>query len=261
MISKAEEIKLLEAVREAGKAILEIYNDPSQMNVEIKGDNSPLTAADTLSHVILSNHLQQHFPDIPVISEEGKLIDAKERQNWDKFWLVDPLDGTKEFIKQRDDFTVNVALIENHTPVWGAVYAPVHDWMYVGAFGAGAWKITHKGERTSLPVGDLLSRDKRVAVQSSSHSHPDEEKILKHWNIQKTINMGSSLKFCLVAEGSADLYYRKGPTWEWDTAAAHAVALGAGVEIFERDGSDLMPLRYNKKTLKNDDGFICLRKF
>jgi 3'(2'), 5'-bisphosphate nucleotidase len=261
MITKEQEALLIALARRAGDAVMDVYNNPETMGVEYKGDDSPLTVADKKSHGIIASNLKEHFPHIPVISEEDEnLLDWESRKDMNTFWLVDPLDGTKEFIKRTDDFTVNIALVEDGKPVWGVVFAPARDWLYHGGPGAGAWKQEKGYDRKSLPSVNVYARDEVVAVRSKSHSHPDEELVLAEYKVNDTVSIGSSLKFCLVAEGSADIYYRKGPTWEWDTAAAHAVVLGAGAEILEGDGSDGLTLDYNKKTLKNDYGFICKRK-
>ncbi len=250
---------LLALIRRAGQAIMEIYNS-GDFQKEIKADDSPLTLADRTSHKILTSYLRETFPAIPVISEEDKEIPMAQRENWSCFWLVDPLDGTKEFIRREKDFTVNVALVENSRPTLGIVYAPACDWMYWGQAVQGkpaiAFKQIGSQPPQTLPLPQATHKD-RVALRSRSHASPEEEQILQRLNVTRMISMGSSLKFCLVAEGQADVYYRHGPTWEWDSAAAHAVVLGSGGVVLTPNATTELP--YNKPTLKNDFGFICLR--
>ncbi len=260
MLSILDKTTILELIQKAGEAVMLVYNKPELFQVEYKEDNSPLTMADTHSHNIITSFLKENYPDIPVISEEdGAVMSWDARSKLDEFWLVDPLDGTKEFIKRTDDFTVNIALVQNGIPVWGTVFAPARDWLYYGGPEGGAWKMTNGSIPIQLPMEQDRPEGEIVAVRSKSHSHPDEELVLDAHKVNNTISIGSSLKFCMVAEGAADVYYRKGPTWEWDTAAAHAVVLGSGAVVMEHDGSDRIPLEYNKKTLKNDYGFICKR--
>jgi 3'(2'), 5'-bisphosphate nucleotidase len=262
MLSILEKTAILELIQKAGEAVMLVYNNPELFQVEYKEDDSPLTLADTHSHNIISSFLKENYPGIPVISEEDEALMSWDlRSRLKAFWLVDPLDGTKEFIRRTDDFTVNIALVQNGIPVWGAVYAPARQWLYYGGPEGGAWKIRNDSVPIQLPMMQDRPEGEIVAVRSKSHSHPDEDLVLEANNVSSTISIGSSLKFCLVAEGSADVYYRKGPTWEWDTAAAHAVVLGSGAVVMEHDGSDCVPLEYNKKTLKNDYGFICKRVY
>lgn len=260
--------------KEAGAAILSVYQK-RDLAVEEKDDRTPLTEADRASHEIIASALRARYPEIPCISEEGKGVAYEERTGWERFWLVDPLDGTKEFIRGEPDFTVNIALVEEGLAVLGVVYAPVRDWLYLGrrvpasaaeaargikagddgaAMAYGAWKEC-KGQRVRLPMPALDAADGRcVAVRSKSHPQPEEAAVLERLGVTETVSMGSSLKFCLVAEGAADIYYRAGPTWEWDTAAAHAVVAAAGGIVLHGEAE----LRYNKPTLKNDHGFLCL---
>lgn len=244
--------RLFHAVREAGNAILAVHNAPI-LDVERKEDDSPLTQADRASHEILDAALAELTPEIPRISEEGRMIPFETRTTWARFWCIDPLDGTKEFIRREKDFTVNVALVEGGVPVLGIVYAPARDWLYVGSPVTGAWK-EGEGGRQRLPL-EHPPRDGLVAVRSKSHADPAEDALLERLGITDTRLMGSSLKFCLVAEGTADIYYRKGPTWEWDTAAAHAVVRAAGGRVCVH-GEELT---YNKPSLKNEEGFLCLQ--
>ena len=247
------EKQIYELIRNAGKAILEIYNDQALFEqVETKADASPLTLADKKSHEIIDEGLKRLFPEIPVISEEGKDMPFENRKDFKKFWLVDPLDGTKEFINRNGDFTVNIALIEGHYPVAGFIYMPVQDVLYVGSE-EGAFRYDKEG-KTNLQVNGSTSE--RVAVRSRSHASPEEEEILQKYLVEKEMSRGSSLKFCAVAEGSADLYYRHGPTMEWDTAAGQAILEAAGGRMYIGNKEELR-FRYNKENLLNS-GFLCL---
>ncbi len=233
---------------EAGKAVMEIYRT-EDFGVKMKSDNSPLTLADKAAHKVIAAALQRLYPDIPLLSEEGKDIPYEERKEWKKFWLVDPLDGTKEFIKRNGEFTVNIALIENNVPVLGVIYVPVRDVLYYCQVGEGARKKEGDGKPQAIttvknPAGGA------VAVRSRSHPSEEEEKLFRERGIKDYISVGSSLKFCMVAEGKAQLYYRSGPTMEWDTAAGHAIVLAAGGQI-EGDA-----LQYNKPVLRN--GEFCV---
>lgn len=262
-------IKLIEqaidASIHAGVEILKVYN--GDIIVEIKDDKSPLTQADTLSNTVITNSLLK--TSIPILSEEGKSIDYTERAKWDLFWLVDPLDGTKEFIKRNGEFTVNIALIKNQTPVGGVIYAPVLNDLYFSIEGFGAYKINSSVENFLKIMSkwdflnDLISQSIRLprpkssqpftVVASRSHMSEEttafiEELKAKHGEIN-LISKGSSLKLCLVAEGAAEVYPRFAPTMEWDTAAGHAIALGAGFKVRHTDSNK--PLVYNKENLLN----------
>ncbi|MBO9596075.1 MAG: 3'(2'),5'-bisphosphate nucleotidase CysQ [Niabella sp.] len=240
---------LLDIVKKAGQAILEIYDQPD-ISVALKKDASPLTAADMASHLIIVEALQKINPAIPIVSEEGRKQDLQASMQ-KMFWCVDPLDGTKEFLKRNGEFTVNIGLIVDQKPELGVVYAPVTDMFYYGASGLGSFKMTGAGP--ALPIRVSKRTTGLVAVGSRSHQHPEEEKFLSGLGIAKLIAKGSSLKLCLVAEGAADIYYRHGPTMEWDTAAGHAVVANAGGRITGLNGDDLM---YGKPGMLNP-GFIC----
>jgi len=216
--------------------------------IEMKDDKSPLTAADKASHNMIVAGLEAHFPDIPILSEEGADIPYSERKNWTHFWLVDPLDGTKEFIKRNGEFTVNIALIGNNSPVMGVVYVPAQDKLYYGTADEGAF--VRKGEESPVPI-HVRKADPEAGltvVMSRSHPSPELEDYLKNIKIAEALPVGSSLKLCVVAEGRADLYPRLGPTMEWDTAAGHAVVEAAGGQLNTPEGQ---PLRYNKENLLN----------
>jgi len=252
MVTKPDLAVLSALAREAGAAILEVART-GDLSVEAKADHSPLTQADRRAHEIIVAGLKAIDPAIPVYSEEGRAVPYAERRDWACFWLVDPLDGTKEFIRREQDFTVNIALIRGAEPVLGVVYAPARDWLYTGCAGAGAWKEAG-GARQALPRPQA-PRAGLVAVRSKSHASPEEDAFFARYEIADAVSMGSSLKFCLVAEGAADIYYRHGPTCEWDTAAAHAVVRASGGVVRAADGGELA---YNKESCLNP-GFVCVR--
>jgi 3'(2'), 5'-bisphosphate nucleotidase len=250
--------KIIEIAISAGTAIIEIYNS-DDFNVEVKSDNSPLTRADLAAHNLIKEKLISLYPSIPILSEEGKDILYEERKNWDRFWLVDPLDGTKEFIKKNGEFTVNIALIENNEPTLGIIYAPAYGnninnfgsfqgILYYGGKEIGSFKQVAGGEVIQLPSSDNEGNIK--AVRSRSHSSSEEEKIFKKYDVKETVSVGRSLKFCLVAEGLAQIYYRHGPTNEWDVAAGYAIAKYAGANI--------SGLSFNKQNLLNNS-FVVKR--
>jgi 3'(2'), 5'-bisphosphate nucleotidase len=232
---------LLQLARQAGDAILDIYN--TEFEVEKKEDNSPLTAADKAAHQIIVSTLESLTPDIPVLSEESAEISYAVRQQWQRYWLIDPLDGTREFIKRNGEFTVNIALIEGHTPSLGVVHAPVLGTTYYGAKGDGAWKKGADEAAESICVTNPRQLPTRVAG-SRSHAGDSLLRFLENLGDHELVSMGSSLKLCLVAEGRADIYPRLGPTSEWDTAAAQAVVEAAGGHVTTLD---LNPLEYNTK--------------
>ncbi|WP_034060380.1 3'(2'),5'-bisphosphate nucleotidase CysQ [Lacinutrix jangbogonensis] len=242
---KAEDIEhIIEVARDAGKAILSIYND-KDFGIELKQDESPLTKADKEAHKIIVEGLKE--TKLPVLSEEGKSIPYETRKNWEAFWMVDPVDGTKEFIKRNGEFTVNIALIENKKPVFGVVYAPVLDKLYFGGVGKGAFMI-HGKEITTLSKSKKNSDTVRI-VASRSHLNQETQDFIDQFKKTSIVSMGSSLKFMLIAEGNADVYPRFAPTMEWDTAAAHAVLLGLNIEVIEPKTKKV--LNYNKKNLLN----------
>ena len=223
-------------------------------SVERKADRSPLTEADTAAHRIIAKGLTAAFPEIPVLSEESAAIAPyASRRLWPRYWLVDPLDGTKEFIKRNGQFTVNVALIEGGRPVAGVVHAPARDWLYWGAVGSGAFKAGEDGKSSRIRCSPLPSSGRLSVVGSNSHLSPETREYVRDLRSRYSrisfVAMGSSLKICLVAEGAADLYPRLAPTMEWDTAAAHAVLNAAGGRLLAH-GTD-SELRYNKVDLRN----------
>ncbi len=225
----------------AGDAIMEIYQS-DDFSVEQKSDDSPLTRADLAAHHCIVEGLQKLDQDYPILSEESADIDFKERSQWQRYWLVDPLDGTKEFIKKNGEFTVNIALIDQGKPILSVVYVPVQNLSYLAAEGVGVFKRDN-GQKQSIKVMKN-SRYKPTVVGSRSHPSDELKDYLDRLGQHDLVAMGSSLKFCLVAEGKADLYPRLGPTSEWDTAAAQCIVEQAGGRVVTFDGE---PLRYNQK--------------
>jgi len=240
----------------AGKAILEVYHS-NDFEVQLKSDKSPLTLADRKAHQIIVAGLEG--TGIPILSEEGKDIPFSVRKSWNRFWLVDPLDGTKEFIKRNGEFTVNIALIENGVPVMGVIYVPVTEVLYFGSLEEGAFRVSQAGQTTDwfdkaekLPqkTDDTTFR----VVASRSHINTETEEFIQklknnHPKIE-IVSKGSSLKLCLIAEGKADIYPRFGPTSEWDTAAGHAIISASGGKVVLADDADT-DLKYNKENILN----------
>ncbi|MGK2914235.1 MAG: 3'(2'),5'-bisphosphate nucleotidase CysQ [Porticoccaceae bacterium] len=242
--------KVIELAELAAAAILKVY-DGDDFEVTTKGDESPVTAADLAAHAILVLGLQSLLAGVPVLSEESAVPAFAERSRWARYWLVDPLDGTKEFVKRNGEFTVNIALVENHVPILGIVHVPVRGVTYAGLRDVGAMRI-QAGERQAIRTRTMASRDAEglpvAVVASRSHGADAVADLLARVSDRlgrvETCNMGSSLKLCLVAEGRADLYPRLAPTAEWDTAAAQAVVEAAGGVVVDHR---LVPLRYNTK--------------
>ena len=276
------------AAIEAGKAILQVYHS-SDFKIEEKADSSPLTLADRRAHEVIMQHLSKF--NIPVLSEEGKNIPYEERKSWDTFWLVDPLDGTKEFIKKNGEFTVNIAMISKHKPVAGVVFVPDKNILYFASSAIGAYRVELNqiadllssklgnydghldlseteaadilsaliGSSTNLPINQSTNQPYTIAG-SRSHSTPEleafvEEKRQEYGEVE-FISAGSSLKLCLVAEGRADIYPRTGPTMEWDTAAGQAIVESSGGKVYQYDTTE--PLAYNKENLLNP-WFVAFR--
>ena len=243
----------IKAAINAGKEILNVYYN-ADFNIEFKADNSPLTIADKRAHNAISEILAQS--EIPVLSEEGRAIPFEERKSWKLFWLVDPLDGTKEFIKRNDEFTVNIALIENSTPIAGVVYVPVTKDLYWSNL-EGSFKAFAEDENgpfsniQKLPLNQ--KKNSFVVAGSKSHMNAETERYIQALDTKgKAVEMkskGSSLKICMVAEGNADIYPRLAPTMEWDTAAGHAIVKFAGKKILQFENGE--PLVYNKEHLLN----------
>ena len=228
--------QLIEISKDAGKAILEVYN--SNFDHQIKEDLSPLTKADTLSNNIICERLKVITPDIPILSEENSDIPFNIRSSWEQYWLVDPLDGTKEFIKKNGEFTVNIALIENNTPIFGIIHLPVTNETYWGSSTKGSFYIKGNNQKTKLCVEKKIRNQVRIVA---SRSHPSKmlDTLLEEIGEYKIITKGSSLKFCLIAKGQADIYPRLGPTSEWDIAAGHAIVKFAGGSLLTIDGESM----------------------
>lgn len=259
---------LLTAIRaslEAGSEIMSVYTDPNaDFEIEKKADNSPLTIADRKSHMVIAARLAS--TPYPVLSEEGKKIPVEERQSWNELWIVDPLDGTKEFIKRNGEFTVNIAYVKNGKPEAGVIYIPVKEELYFTDSQYGAYKIEHItqldsdetvdsliGKAHRLPYQEEAQRSSFIIVASRSHLTPETEAYIeemkqKHQEVE-TVSKGSSLKLCLIAEGKADVYPRFAPTMEWDTAAGHAIIRAMGKEVYQAGTQH--PLEYNKEDLLN----------
>jgi len=233
--------KIVAIAEDAGKAILEIYD--RDFEVQEKDDKSPLTEADLAAHKLIVAELEKLEPRLPILSEESSGIPYAERSNWDRYWLVDPLDGTKEFIKRNGEFTVNIALIEAGQATCGVVHVPVARVSYFGCVGNGAQKRDADGNTTEISVTAQRQNPARIAG-SRSHAGDSLQRFLDKVGPHEIVSMGSSLKLCLVAEGRADIYPRLGPTSEWDTGAAQAVVEAAGGQV---TGLDMQPLRYNTK--------------
>jgi len=247
--------ELLDAVLaiaiKAGDAIMEVYE--SDFAVATKDDTSPLTQADLRAHHTIIDALALLTPEIPCLSEESAAIDFATRSAWTRYWLIDPLDGTKEFVKRNGDFTVNIALIDRHDAVLGVVYVPVAKASYIAARGLGAF-VVRDGRRQ--PIATRKTPDKPALVVTKSHRDAALDAFLAHAPAHDEISRGSSLKFCMVAEGVADFYPRTGPTSEWDTAAAQCLAEVAGATVLRLP--DWQPLRYNTKESLLNPGFVVI---
>jgi 3'(2'), 5'-bisphosphate nucleotidase len=255
-----EYTQLLEIAKKAtlagGEAIMNIYST-ADFGVEMKADDSPLTLADKAAHEAIVKRLKE--TKLPILSEEGKDIAYETRKNWDLFWMVDPLDGTKEFIKRNGEFTVNIALIENNEPVLGIVYSPVLDKLYVGGTAVGYAKMVHEGKEVDLAsssmdnIDNLKKRPGIRIVASRSHRNQETDDFIKECYQPKIVSMGSSLKFMVLAESNADIYPRFAPTMEWDTAAADGVLRGLGYNVFQVHNNQPtdVSLAYNKQDLLN----------
>ncbi|RBW68851.1 3'(2'),5'-bisphosphate nucleotidase CysQ [Bacillus taeanensis] len=249
---------------EAGDKILEVY-ESADFGIESKADDSPLTMADKKANEVITDRLTKLYPEIPILSEEGNHLAYEERKDWEYFWLVDPLDGTKEFIKRNGEFTVNIALIHNGTPVLGVIYAPVLETVYFAKQGLGAYKLEKCKKQingqvedsklvevsTALPLKQ--DREHTTVIASRSHMSPETEayinELKKEVGEVEITSAGSSLKLCLVAEGKADVYPRFAPTMEWDTGAGQAISVLSGASVTRTDSGE--KLEYNKENLLN----------
>lgn len=237
----------------AGLRIREIYNNKEYLSsVSRKSDNSPLTLADLAADKIIASGLSSLYPDVPIVSEERPAPPYEERKSWKLFWLVDPLDGTEDFLQRTGDFTVNIALIELTRPILGVIYLPLQETLYF-ADARGAFKQLPGEEPRRIRVRNDAAFNELRAVESKTHLKDSEKQFLKKNRIKHCQQVGSSIKSCLVAEGVADVYYQGGHNWEWDTAAGQAIVERAGGAVVE---NSLKPLGYNKPTLKNST-YLC----
>ncbi|MEM9545690.1 MAG: 3'(2'),5'-bisphosphate nucleotidase CysQ [Bacteroidota bacterium] len=240
---------LIPVSRKAGAAILEVYNT-TDLGIQQKSDSSPLTKADLASNTIICNALKELSPDIPIISEENDDHPYAERSKWEYCWIVDPLDGTKEFIKKNGEFTTNIGLVYNHRVVAGVVYIPVFDEMYFAVKGEGAFKISQKGEEKISAAAYKTSDQGLKVICSRSHLNDETQAFVDALSQPELVAKGSSLKFLSIAQGEADVYPRLAPTMEWDTCAAQIILEEAGGQVLIANG-DGKTVQYNKENLLN----------
>ncbi len=255
--------KAINAALLAGIKIREVYA-LSDFDVQVKDDQTPVTLADQYAHDEILKSLKS--TQLPVLSEEGIHINYSERKNWNIFWLVDPLDGTKEFIKRNDEFTVNIALIQKNEPIAGVIYAPITGELYVGISGVGSFKLFNPCEDCTFQIMQLsgiklpekAKQNEFIVAVSRSHMNKETKEYIENLRSEhesiRLINMGSSLKICMVAEGTANVYPKIGKTMEWDTAAGHAIVKAAGKNIFLQDLKT--ELTYNKEDLQNPNFIV-----
>jgi len=251
-------MELLNAVvtlaKQAGNEVLTIYRQENLVIIRTKIDKSPLTEADLLAHRVITTGLKQLTPKLPILSEESTVPSFAERQQWQRYWLIDPMDGTQEFLKRTDDFTINIALIDNHKPVLGVVYAPALDCCYFASVEQGAFKQVDAQPFQAIRVRPRPTEAFTV-VASRRHGLPALETFLQRLGAHTIVQRGSALKCCLVAEGVADIYPRLSPTSEWDTAAAQCVLEQAGGTVIDSAGK---PLRYNDKDSIENPSFLAV---
>lgn len=248
MLDKINIEDIKEIALKAGEVIMDIYQ--KDFAVDYKDDKSPLTEADLKSNEIICSKLEELYPTIPIMSEENKEVAYDERKAWEYYWCIDPIDGTKEFIKKNGEFTVNIALIHKNTPVLGVVYAPALGDMYSAKKGEGAFK---NGQKLPLQVNDTPEKSLHVVASKSHLSEETQafiDEVAKSTESIEQVSKGSSLKLVMVAEGSADIYPRLAPTMEWDTGAADAIVRESGKMTYQYD-TDLQPVVYNKENLLN----------
>lgn len=250
--------ELIKIVKTAGEIILNVYNDPnSDFGLEIKDDNSPLTKADILASDYICAKLKELDPSIPIICEETGDVPYEVRKDWSIFWLVDPLDGTKEFIKKNGEFTVNICLIQDHEPILGVVGIPCQNKIYYAKRGFGAYVLNYNtNENKKINATIFGKQDPINVVCSRSHMNEETQKYIKQYNIANTISIGSSIKLLYCADGTAHMYPRLDPTMEWDIAAADAILREAGGNTELLDGT---VMKYNKESLLNPS-FVCFSK-
>ena len=240
-----------EISKQAGLEIMKIYQEG--FDIEEKNDRSPLTSADIASHQLIIESLNKLTPDIPILSEESSEIPYSKRSSWNSYWLIDPLDGTREFIKRNGEFTVNIALVTKQVAILGVVYIPVQDILYFASKGNGSFKKEQDQPAIKISTRDSTPNQNPVICGSRSHAGKSLQALLNDIGDYELISIGSSIKTCLVAEGVADIYPRFGPTSEWDTAAAHCVVDEAGGILVD---TNLEPLRYNTKDSLLNPSFI-----
>jgi len=248
---------VIKIAKQAGKKILEVYNS-GDFDIQIKGDDSPLTKADLAAHNIIVNFLEENYPEIPCLSEESTGIEYSDRKDWDECFVIDPLDGTKEFIARNGEFTVNIALQKNGKPLLGVIYVPVTDVTYYAAEGIGAFKQEKNDEPKAIKVRTLRQKEGKnhfTVVASRRHGLDKVETLCQNFSSYDLTSRGSSLKMCMVAEGAADLYPRLALTSEWDTAAAQAIVEQAGGKIVQLDFSEM---NYNQKESLLNPFFMVL---
>ncbi len=243
--------QIVSLAERAGEAIMAVYSQ-DHFGTTFKSDHSPLTHADLAAHHLIIEGLEELTPELPALSEESRAISYESRQEWEAYWLIDPLDGTKEFIKRNNEFTVNIALVEKGKSTLGVVHAPALDWTYYATHGAGAFKKNSDNKPLRLSAGDYRLKPIKVAI-SRAHGKDRTVHFLKNLGAYEAIEMGSSLKFCIVAEGTAALYLRFGRTMEWDSAAADCIVSEAGGSVTDLKGN---PLQYNKADLSNPEFIV-----
>ena len=265
-LNKKNMLKILKIAKQAGEEIIKIYSSNS-FGIEYKKDESPLTRADKISNEIILTNLREIYPEVPILSEEEKNIPYTARKNWDYYWLIDPLDGTKDFIKRNGEFTVNIALVHKDRPIFGVVYAPVLDVFYYAIEVKGAFKQNKKRilEKLPIEINNEFAKDSNKITIVASRSHMSDEtnqyinKIKEKHNEVEVTSIGSSLKLCMVAEGKADVYPRFGPTMEWDTAASQVIVEQSGGRVI--NAKTRKPLKYNKENLLNPWFIVESRDF
>ena len=251
MLASIDIHAIVDLANRAGQKIMTYYG--GDIKPDLKPDNSPVTEADLESNKMIVDFLTEKYPSIPIISEESKIVTFQERKDWERFWLVDPLDGTKEFINQNGEFTVNIGLIDHGVPVIGVIYAPSLNLGYFAKSDEGAWKV-HGASKPERIYSNLVGPDvPKTVVESRSHPSKELESFLKTIPVEKRIKIGSSLKFCYLAEGKANLYARLAPTMEWDVAAGDCIFRESA-----KEGKNKSPLTYNKQNLRNESFTIGL---
>jgi len=255
MLTNDQKKAVIGLAKAAGEKIMAIY--AQDFDVDYKEDSSPLTQADLASHHCIVDGLLELTPQIPVLSEESSEDQKRNRMSWETYWLIDPLDGTKEFIKKNGEFTVNIALVSNHQPVFGVVYAPALDVTYWGDKSSGAFKIENGIENAIIVRSRPASSVDWIVVGSRSHQSDEFKTFMKDYADAEIVSMGSSLKLCLVAEGKADLYPRLGLTSEWDTAASQAVVEAAGGKVLAFPEMKPLGCNQNADSLLNPHFLVC----